>query len=159
MTDLLQELASAERSQEREPTRPDTQVNGTASRLLRSAEVQLRLARRPDDVFERFSHTHYAALRLAGSVLAVAETAKRVPKGQSIWDRLERRAPGLSGWAQTFERSAKIRSMLELGRLDVIDPAAAESWLAIVEEFRAQVFAWFGLDPLLDFDSQYTFAA
>ena len=134
-------------------------LSGQASHLLQGAETQLRLARRPDEVFERFSHTHFAALRLAGAVLAVAETAKRIARGQTTWDRLARCAPELAHWTIAFEKSAKIRAAFESGNFAAIDRVEADRWLEIVEEFCGDVLAWFGLDPLLDFDTQYTFAA
>lgn len=132
-------------------------LNVPANRLLRGAEAQLRQARRPDEVFERFAHTHYAALRLVGAVVAVSETAKRIPRGHSPWDRLIRTVPELAHWALRFEGAAKVRAALDAGNFAAVDLAGVERWIALTEEFRAGVFAWFGLDPLLDFDSQYTF--
>lgn len=156
MSDLLEAPRSISVAGAGGAVRAKGQVNASAARLLRAAEVQLRLARRPDDLLEQFSHIHFAALRLAGAVLAVTEVGKRVPRNHSIWDRLENRAPELAGWGPTFARSAQIRAALELGRFDVINRAEALRWYATVEEFRDRVFDWFGLDPLLDFDTQYT---
>lgn len=136
-----------------------SRVNVPASRLLRGAEAQLRQARRPDEVFERFAHVHYAALRLVGAVVAVSETAKRIPRGHNSWDRLIRTAPELASWALHFEGAARVRAALDAGNFAAVDRDGVERWIALTEEFRASVFTWFGLDPLVDFDAQNAFPA
>ena len=121
--------------------------------------MQLRAARRGGEVYEKFTYTHFAALRLVGSVLAVTEVGKRVPRGQSPWTRLVRYAPELGQWSAVLAAATRLRASMDAGNFAVVDDVQAQRWLGLVEDFRADVFVWFGLDPLVDFDAQAKFVA
>jgi|GEM_PF-1152811 len=123
----------------------------SAISLLRSADAQLELAALATDGFDRFSHAHFAALRLAGSVVESVAGGKRVRRGEMFWQRFARLAPEFGLWAVVFEEGARLRSAMEAGKLDTIRQPDSEYWISQTREFRTQVLLAFGLDPRTDF--------
>ncbi|WP_333811162.1 SAV_6107 family HEPN domain-containing protein [Timonella senegalensis] len=126
-----------------------------AVKYIKSADTQLGLALTASDGFDRFSHAHFAALRLAGAVVESVVGAKRVRRVEGFWERFARVAPELALWAVIFEEGAQVRAAMESGRLDTISRSDSEYWLNQTREFRVKVLQSFGIDPLTNFSLSY----
>ena len=126
---------------------------GSAMRLLRSADAQITQAVEARDVFDTFSHAHYAALRLAGAVVEARVRGKRARKTEGFWEKLARVEPAFSAWSVVFEEAAAVRSAVEAGRADLLDAQEAAYWLSQVRSFRIEVLHAFSLDPARDLNS------
>lgn len=115
-----------------------------AARLLRSAQVQLEQSGAAADEFERYSHAHFAALRLAGAVIESVTGGAKSRRVETIWQKLSRVAPELAVWAVVFEESAVIRASAEAGDLRSLRRTGAEFWCGQARAFQRAVVEMFG---------------
>ncbi len=117
--------------------------------LLERADLLLDNADGVPDLPERFRQYYLAALRGAGSILAVFEptppTARR-RGSRSAWSRLSRVLPG---WAPVAERLASlsdVRLNIESGHTRTVDPAMVarlrRDAVALLDEADATITAY-----------------
>lgn len=109
-----------------------------ATRMMKSARSQLRLAEQSVDEFERYSYAHLAALRVAGAVVEAATGGAKSRRVETIWQKLSRVRPELAMWAVVFEESAHLRALAEAGDLTLLRQSGADFWLGQARLFVEQ---------------------
>lgn len=106
-----------------------------SAKLFRSAEAMLFSARDSDIAAESFEFAHFAALRVAGALIAGKMPGVRTRKPETIWQKLSRLFPELSIFAVVFEESAALRVRLESGDHAFLSEGSAELWIQQAQQF------------------------
>lgn len=103
--------------------------------LLQRADAELVAAQFSSEAWERFYHSHLAALRGGAALLAVRGRpgGRRPPR--TVWDMLRVVAPELEHWSDCFAGGAGLRSAIEAGRFDAVSEERAEQALCAAEDF------------------------
>ena len=108
---------------------------GRAAELLSRADAELLAAQYSAEAWEQFSHAHLAALRAAAAVVAAGPPSSGRGGPRTVWQLLAEAAPDLARWATLFADAAPLRSAVDAGRFDSVDPARAERALCDAEDF------------------------
>ena len=103
--------------------------------LLQRADAELVAAQFSSEAWERFYHSHLAALRGGAALLTVRGRpgGRRPPR--TVWDMLRVVAPELGLWSDCFAGGAGLRSAIEAGRFEAVSEARAEQALCAAEDF------------------------
>jgi hypothetical protein len=110
-----------------------------AQDLLERAARELRAAEVAGDPGDRFLHSHLAALRTAGAVIAVRGRPAARGRARTAWEILARVAPECRGWASYFAAGADLRAALESGRRSEVSQARADHVLSMARMFLGAV--------------------
>ena len=108
-------------------------------RLLARADAELAAAASAADPADRFVHAHLAALRSAAAVVALRGRPSSRSRARSVWDMLALVEPGLAAWSGYFASGARLRSAVDAGHGEDVEPARADELLACAEDFRDEV--------------------
>jgi len=108
-------------------------------RLLARADAELASAASAAEPGDRFVHAHLAALRSAAAVVALRGRPSPRSRARSVWDMLALVEPCLAAWSGYFAAGARLRSAVDAGRGEDVEPARADELLACAEDFRDEV--------------------
>jgi len=114
-------------------------VPRTARELLHRGDRELDEARRCDDLADRFTHAHLAALRFAGAVISARHPGGRSARGRSAWQLLSAAEPEMARWSAFFASGAPVRAAIEGGRASEVSADDAREWLEAAESFGDDV--------------------
>ncbi|MFD3747563.1 SAV_6107 family HEPN domain-containing protein [Nocardia sp. NPDC058633] len=113
---------------------------GRAGGLLRQADALLTDSAWEHEPGERFRTAYLAALRGAGSMIALTG-ADRAPRARSrsAWVLLRRASPEFVMWADYFEAHSQLRAALEAGLDRAITDTQADEFCSRVGAFLYDV--------------------
>lgn len=129
-----------------------------ASKLLRSAAIQLEQVESATCANDVFEHAHFSALRVGGALIESATNGARSRKAESFWQKLSRVAPEFATWAVIFEESAALRVRMEAGDTTWLDGGRESFWALSAAQFYAEALKAFGVDSPSIADGRYVAA-
>lgn len=107
----------------------------SAIALVEQARRGLAVSAAADDLAERYSAAHVAALRAAAAVVAVRSKPSRRGRPVAVWTLLATAAPELQEWAAFFAAGSQTRAAVEAGVTRLVTAEIADELLAQSREF------------------------